>query len=89
LDVNLRWRYFGSDESEDVSSSPLLHVTAPFLPLSHISAYNYLDLAATFDLYKGLKLELAVNNIMDKDPPRGVTSSSTSQRGSNFPPLRV
>ncbi|HWZ61808.1 MAG TPA: TonB-dependent receptor [Steroidobacteraceae bacterium] len=85
LDVNLRWRYFGSDKSEDLSPSPLLRVTSPFLPLSHIAAYNYFDLATTFNLYKSLRLELGVNNVMDKDPPLvvGQDCTTSSPGGAN------
>ncbi len=80
LDINLRWRYFGSDRSEQLSPSPFLQ-GSPFLPLSHISAYNYFDLTTTFNLYKNVRLELGVNNIMDKDPPLAEGGDCTTGSG--------
>jgi len=69
LDLTLRWRYFGSQKTEQLSSSPLLAGTSYYPPLAHIPAYNWFDLSGTFNLYKDVKLQLGVNNILDKDPP--------------------
>jgi iron complex outermembrane recepter protein len=87
LDVNLRWRYFGSDKSEQLSTSPFLQ-GSPFLPNAHIAAYNYFDLTTTFNIYKNVRLELGVNNIFDKDPPLAIggdcsTSSGAGNAGAN------
>jgi iron complex outermembrane receptor protein len=68
LEFNLRWRFNGAVESEQTSASPFL-TGFPYLPLSHIPAYNYFDLSAKIDLLKEVKLELGVNNIADKAPP--------------------
>jgi len=68
LDVGLRWRYLGSADSESTSSNPQL--TGKALPLtSHIPAYSYVDLTASFAITKVVRLQLGVNNIADKDPP--------------------
>jgi iron complex outermembrane recepter protein len=69
LDINLRWRYQGTSTSESTSSNPYLHSTSYYPPLAHIPAYSWFDLAATFNLYKNVRLELGVNNITDKVPP--------------------
>jgi iron complex outermembrane recepter protein len=83
LDLNLRWRYFGSDTTELTSTSPLLKGT-PYLPLSHIPAYSWFDLTASFNVYKTVRLELGVNNIADKAPPLAVGSDcSTTSGGGN------
>ncbi|MGB6602855.1 MAG: TonB-dependent receptor, partial [Steroidobacteraceae bacterium] len=84
LDINLRWRYFGSDTSEQLNSSPFLQ-GSPYLPLSHIAAYNYFDLTTTFNLYKNVRLELGVNNILDKNPPLiiGGDCTTSSPAGAN------
>jgi len=68
LDVTLRWRYIGKADSELSSADPQLSGTGN-PSTSHIPAYNYLDLTARFNLYKGLSLQLGVNNVADKDPP--------------------
>jgi outer membrane receptor protein involved in Fe transport len=78
FDLTLRWRYIGSDKSELTSSNPFL-TGNPYAPLSSIPAYNYIDLTGAFDLYKNIRLQIGVNNIMDKDPPLVVgTDCSTS-----------
>jgi outer membrane receptor protein involved in Fe transport len=84
LDLTLRWRYIGSDKSELTSTNPFLSGT-PYAPLSSISSYNYLDLTGAFDLYKNVRLQIGVNNIMDKDPPLVVGSdcSTSSPAGAN------
>jgi iron complex outermembrane recepter protein len=85
LDVNLRWRYYGADTSEQLSSDKILKGTAVYLPLSQIPAYNYLDLTGTFNVYKGVRLELGVNNIADKAPPLVTAGdcSTSSPGGAN------
>jgi iron complex outermembrane recepter protein len=85
LDVTLRWRYFGSQTSEQLNSSPYLAGTSYYAPLSHIPAYNWFDLEATFDVYKNVKLQLGVNNIFDKDPPLVLLAdcSTSSPGGAN------
>jgi iron complex outermembrane recepter protein len=84
FDLTLRWRYIGSDKSEFTSTNPFLTGT-PFAPLSTIPAYNYLDLTGAFDVYKNIRLQIGVNNIMDKDPPLVVGSdcSTSSPAGAN------
>jgi outer membrane receptor protein involved in Fe transport len=93
LDVNVRWRYIGPNESEQTSTNAFLAGSA-YLPLAHIPAYSYFDLAATFNVYKNVRLELGVNNITDKVPPLIVgadCSTSTPQaagancNGNTFP----
>jgi iron complex outermembrane recepter protein len=84
LDINLRWRYIGSQNSEQTSNNAFLAGT-PYLPLSHIPAYNYFDLTGTFNVYKNVRLELGVNNIFDKAPPlvTGGDCSTSSPAGAN------
>jgi iron complex outermembrane recepter protein len=84
LDLNLRWRYFGPDESEQTSNNPFL-AGSPFMPLAHIPAYSWFDLAATFNVYKNVRLELGANNILDKVPPLvvGGDCSTSSPAGAN------
>jgi iron complex outermembrane recepter protein len=68
LDVTLRWRYLGKADSELSTGDPQLKGKGN-PSTSHIPAYNYLDLTARLNLYKGLSLQLGVNNVTDKDPP--------------------
>jgi len=84
FDLTLRWRYIGSDKTELSSSNPFLTGT-PFAPLSSIAAYNYIDLTGAFDVYKNIRLQIGVNNVMDKDPPLivGGDCSTSSPAGAN------
>jgi outer membrane receptor protein involved in Fe transport len=84
LDLNLRWRYFGSNTSQQLSTSPLTAGTSVYLPLSHIPAYSYIDLMASFNIYKTIRMSLGVNNIADKVPPLVTAGDcSTSSGGGN------
>jgi outer membrane receptor protein involved in Fe transport len=94
----LRWRYLGSASSELNSTYPEL-TGGKQLPLTaNVPAYNYLDLSAMFNLYKGVRLQLGVNNIADKDPPifngsgggftsicPTITPNQSSCNGNTFP----
>jgi iron complex outermembrane recepter protein len=84
LDVNLRWRYIGSDTSELTTTNPFLQGPA-YLPLSKIPAFSYFDLTGTFNVYKNVRLELGVNNLFDKAPPliTGADCSTGSPAGAN------
>ena len=81
LDLNLRWRYFGGDELEFLSTAPGLASPGAYMPLAHIPAYSWFDLSGTFNLYKNIRLQLGVNNIADKAPPLAVGSACTTSSG--------
>ena len=84
LDIGVRWRYLGKAASELTSTNPALSGKA-FPGTSNIPAYNYLDVQAMFNLYKGVRLQLGVNNIADKDPP--IVTSGGSPYGSDCPTI--
>jgi len=84
LDVTLRWRYIGKAASEQYDSNPSLAGT-PFPLTGHIPAYNYLDMSAMFNVYKGVRFQVGVNNIADKDPP--VVMSGGGGFGSDCPTI--
>jgi iron complex outermembrane recepter protein len=81
LDINVRWRYFGSDTLEFLSTAKALATPGSYLPLAHIPAYSWYDLTGTFNLYKNVRLELGVNNIADKVPPLAVGTACTTSSG--------
>jgi outer membrane receptor protein involved in Fe transport len=84
LDINVRWRHYGANSSESATTNPFLQKAA-YLPLSNIAAYNWVDLTGTFNVYKGIRAEIGVNNIADKAPPivTGVDCSTSSPAGAN------
>ena len=83
LDLNVRWRYIGSNKSEQTSTNTFLSGTS--YVVTHIPAYNYVDLTGSFNVYKNVRLELGVNNIADKTPPiiGGADCSTSSPSGAN------
>jgi outer membrane receptor protein involved in Fe transport len=68
FDLTARWRFLSGADSEQISQNSQLAGTP--LPLTqHIKPYSYLDLSAELSLYKMLKLQVGINNVLDKDPP--------------------
>jgi iron complex outermembrane receptor protein len=68
FDLTARWRFLSGADSEQIS--PNSQLSGHNLPLTqHIKPYSYLDLSADISLYKMFKLQVGVNNVLDKDPP--------------------
>ncbi|MEO8304258.1 MAG: TonB-dependent receptor [Betaproteobacteria bacterium] len=64
----LTWRYFSSVDLESTSSNPQL--AAPFVSAGQtLSAQNYFDIAASWNIDKNFTIRGGVNNIADRDPP--------------------
>jgi iron complex outermembrane recepter protein len=84
FDLTARWRFLSGTDSEQISPNPQL--AGPNLPLTqHIKPYSYFDLSADVSLYKMFKLQLGVNNVLDKDPP--IIDSGGTPYASNCPTL--
>ena len=85
FDLTARWRFLSGADSEQISPNPQLAGSA--LPLTqHIKPYSYFDLSANMSLYKMFKLQVGVNNVLDKDPPI-IASSGTTLFPSDCPTL--
>jgi iron complex outermembrane receptor protein len=68
FDLTARWRFLSGADSEQISpNSQLAGTPLPFT--QHIKPFNYFDLSADMSLYKMFKLQVGVNNVLDKDPP--------------------
>ncbi len=73
VSTSLNWRYVGPMTISYNVTDPSLGI--PFTEADRrttfngIEAYNYFDLAMTFDVAKRFTLRFSVNNIFDKDPP--------------------
>jgi iron complex outermembrane recepter protein len=97
FDLTARWRFLSGADSEQISENPAL--AGPNLPLTqHIKPYSYFDLSADMALYKMFKLQVGVNNVLDKDPPivasggggfasdcPAITTNGSSCNGNTFP----
>jgi iron complex outermembrane receptor protein len=85
FDLTARWRFLSGADSEQISPNPQLAGSA--LPITqHIKPYSYFDLSANMSLYKMFKLQVGVNNVLDKDPPI-IASSGTTLFPSDCPTL--
>jgi iron complex outermembrane recepter protein len=85
FDLTARWRFISGSDSEQISPDPQLAGNP--LPLTqHIKPFSYFDLSADLSLYKMFKLQLGVNNVLDKDPPI-IPSSSTTLFPSDCPTI--
>jgi iron complex outermembrane receptor protein len=97
FDLTARWRFLSGTDSEQIS--PNSQLAGNPLPLTqHIKPYNYFDLSADVSLYKMFRLQLGVNNVLDKDPPiiasggggfasdcPTITPNGSSCNGNTFP----
>jgi outer membrane receptor protein involved in Fe transport len=89
LSVSLNWRYFGGVSVDANSTDPNLG-SGPGTyvgPDAKIGAYNWFDLAATYNLSQNVELMVGVNNILGIDPP-GMDTNNTPLplgNGNTFP----
>jgi outer membrane receptor protein involved in Fe transport len=71
----LGWRYISSVMNDDTSSDPDLNSDSPgndFLDINGVyklDAYNYFDLAWTWDFAEHYQVVLGINNLLDEEPP--------------------
>lgn len=66
--LSVNWRHLGSVKLSSNTDNPFLSGD-PNIVNAKISAYNYIDLAATYTLSENLTLRAGANNVFDKAPP--------------------
>jgi iron complex outermembrane recepter protein len=74
--VSLGWRYVGPVRIDESNHSVALYNPGNLLVDKanrnyQLPAYNYIDLAATYRIFKNAQFMIGVNNIADKQPPLG------------------
>ena len=79
--LTLGWRYTGAVTAEEASDQAALTNPGAIEQLKANEAYqyaawNWFDLAVGFQLAKGVQFNFGVNNILDKQPPRGAGSNA-------------
>jgi outer membrane receptor protein involved in Fe transport len=79
--LTLGWRYMGSVKAEEASDQASLANPGAIAQLKANQAYeygswNWFDLSVGFQLAKGVQFNFGVNNIGDKQPPRGAGSNA-------------
>lgn len=74
LDVGVRWRHFGNTKIDAANPSPLLSGSFQ-KTYEWTGTRDYLDLNASYMVFRGVQVMVGVNNVLDKDPPILPTSS--------------
>ena len=74
--LGYNWRYIGKTTVQDNQ------IAGNQPQFNSIKSYNYVDLNATWQVVKNLKLSLTVNNLFDKEPP--FTGTGIGPGASNF-----
>jgi outer membrane receptor protein involved in Fe transport len=73
VSASATWRYIGRVGNDNNDHDPSLYTVAWGGSYDyfndHISAYNYLDLTAAWNVNKIVQIRAGANNIFDKDPP--------------------
>ncbi len=74
--VTLGWRMIGSVKVDAANPSPALAAPGSIAAYKtngsfEYPAFNYLDLATTYDMGRGVHFTVGVNNLIDKEPPLG------------------
>jgi iron complex outermembrane recepter protein len=86
VEAAITWRHFSKVLLEGTSSNPLLKSAIPIADKEReLAAQNYLDLAASWTVTKGLTLSLGINNLLDKDPPITSKLPVGQGNGNTFP----
>jgi outer membrane receptor protein involved in Fe transport len=67
--ASLNWRYIGSVKLDSNDPDPTLNNGKFDAFNAKIPAYNYVDVAAIWDVTKGVSVRLGINNVLDKTPP--------------------
>ncbi|MCV2357834.1 TonB-dependent receptor [Paucibacter sp. TC2R-5] len=83
VNATLTWRHFGSVDVDTTSSNSQLSGTVNEITKT-FGAQNYLDLAMSYKLTKVITLAASINNLLDKDPPVGVTGAPFGN-GNTYP----
>jgi outer membrane receptor protein involved in Fe transport len=69
--VSANWRYFGEVDITSNQTNEFLQGDPenPIKVNSRISAYSYLDLAGTYELFESVEVRWGINNVFDRNPP--------------------
>lgn len=70
--LSAQWRFIGGTTFDNNSPQPGLQnqEEGSFDPfLTHIPSYSYLDLSGIWAASRNVQIRVAVNNVLDKDPP--------------------
>lgn len=83
LVAGLGWRHFGAVDVDSSSSNPQLAGTVNEITKT-FKAQNYLDFSWSYPVTKNVTVAGTVNNLLDTDPPIGVTGAPFGN-GNTYP----
>jgi outer membrane receptor protein involved in Fe transport len=87
FDLSLQWRHMSGVDLDANSNDPTMNSPCGGpcndLSESHISAFDYFDLATNWTVHEGVQLHAGINNLFDKDPPL----LDTNNLGVSSPPF--
>jgi iron complex outermembrane recepter protein len=84
VEVAATWRHLSKVLLQGASGQALLAGTVRDVE-RQLAAQNYIDLAGSWNAYKGLTLTVGVNNLLDKDPPITSQLSTGTGNGNTYP----
>ncbi|MBT9499601.1 MAG: TonB-dependent receptor [Burkholderiaceae bacterium] len=84
FDLSVTWRHLSKVTLQTASDNPLLKGT-PNAVERELAAQNYLDLAGSWKVTKGLTLSGGINNLLDKDPPITSQLATGAGNGNTYP----
>ncbi|MFL6674998.1 MAG: TonB-dependent receptor domain-containing protein [Massilia sp.] len=95
FDVSVTWRYFERvkndilDPNQLLSGDPADPLTLDTKRDTYLASRSYLDLSGVYRFNKKLALSVGINNLLDKDPPLGSSSSigGSSGNGNTYPQI--
>lgn len=87
FDVSAQWRHINEVKNDGFSSNPLLNKAAVNATDAKLGSRDYLDLNASYAVYKGISMRVGINNLFDKDPPliAGSDFGSAFVNGNTYP----
>jgi iron complex outermembrane recepter protein len=74
-DFGFNWRFIGKVGYEGNDPDPTLHAAGQSIFGAynqfdaHLPNFSYIDIFATYNVYKGIQIRGGINNLLDKDPP--------------------
>ena len=96
--VSVSWRHLSGVKLDLNTANPLLNGSCgssgypcPDLIDASIPSYDYFDIAANWEVTKGIELRAGINNLFDKDPPvvdansYGIAGPAQFGNGNTYP----
>jgi iron complex outermembrane receptor protein len=87
FDLTATWRYYNRVQNDALDANPQLAGDLDTQHDAYLASRSYLDLNGTYRFSKNLAMSLGVNNLFDKDPPLGSSSSvgGSAGNGNTYP----